>query len=266
MMNSVDLSPLYRSSIGFDGLSGLLDNALAATNEVSSYPAYNIEVVAKNCYAITIAAAGFADDELNIQVEHGELTVSGEKLKNANRQYLHHGIITQSFERKFTLAEYVEVTRAKLSHGLLVIELVKTLPESTGATCIAINHPYKPANEEAAKHSANAFADENANTNKSKPIQNKAVNNRSINNRHVNQETVQTSSERATERNINTRTSVHRNSQKGQLRGSKHIGSTTSVTNITEKSDAEQLQEKPLPREQLKPHYKAAAEVHWFNG
>ncbi|REL28964.1 hypothetical protein DXX93_14640 [Thalassotalea euphylliae] len=144
-MNSVDLSPLYRSSIGFDGLSGLLDNALASTSEVSSYPAYNIEVVAENCYAITIAAAGFADDELNIQVEQGELLVTGQKLKNANRQYLHHGIITQSFERKFTLAEYVEVTRAKLSHGLLVIELVKTLPESAGATCIAISHPYQSA-------------------------------------------------------------------------------------------------------------------------
>ncbi|REL32778.1 hypothetical protein DXX94_16965 [Thalassotalea euphylliae] len=264
-MNSVDLSPLYRSSIGFDGLSGLLDNALAATNEVSSYPAYNIEVVAENCYAITIAAAGFADDELNIQVEHGELTVSGEKLKNANRQYLHHGIITQSFERKFTLAEYVEVTRAKLSHGLLVIELVKTLPESNGATCIAINHPYKSANQEAMQHRANPPAD--ADANKSKPSHNRAVSNHSIDNLPVDQETVQTSSGKNTERSINTRTSVHRGSEKDQLRGSKQrINSTTSVTKITEKSDAEQHAEKPVPREKLKQHDKIAADVRWFNG
>ncbi|QOL27323.1 Hsp20 family protein [Thalassotalea sp. LPB0316] len=138
-MNSVDLTPLYRSSIGFDRLASLLDSALTSDTTPSGYPPYNIEVIEDNRYAITLAVAGFSQDELDIQVEKGVLTIRGNKSTKDDGKYLYHGIANRTFERKFNLADYVEVTNADLANGLLTIDLVKEIPESMKPKSIAIN-------------------------------------------------------------------------------------------------------------------------------
>lgn len=140
-MKTIDLTPLYRSSIGFDQLATMLDSAFSADTASLGYPPYNIEVVSDNHYAITLAVAGFTDKELDIQVERGVLTVRGEKSADEikNRNFLYHGIATRSFERKFNLAEYVEITGANIVNGLLKIDLVREVPESMKPRRIAIN-------------------------------------------------------------------------------------------------------------------------------
>lgn len=128
-MATIDLTPLYRSSVGFDRMARLLDSAMRA-DASPGYPPYNIEVVEENRYRITIAVAGFSQDELDLEVEGGVLTVkAGKKGDDANRQYLHKGIAFRGFERKFNLADHVEVRGADLNNGLLDIELVKVVPE-----------------------------------------------------------------------------------------------------------------------------------------
>lgn len=129
-MNSIDLSPLYRSSIGFDRLATLLDNAMSVDNASMGYPPYNIEVQDDNNYVITLAVAGFSQEELSIEVERGVLVIKGSKADNDTRKYLHQGIANRKFERKFSLADYIEVVDAKLDNGLLTIQLVKEVPES----------------------------------------------------------------------------------------------------------------------------------------
>lgn len=139
-MHSIDLSPLYRSTIGFDRLGALLDSALRTEN-TATYPPYNIEVTGENRYAITLAVAGFEQSELDIQVEGGLLSVRGKKLDDSQngRKFLHQGIAARSFERKFNLADHVEVTGAQLNNGLLTINLVKQIPEAMKPKTIAIN-------------------------------------------------------------------------------------------------------------------------------
>ena len=140
-MNTIDLSPLYRSSIGFDRLGALLDNALRADARDERYPAYNIEMLDDNQYEIALDVAGFRHEELTIEVEQGVLTVSAKRAQdNAKRRYLHKGITLDSFTRKFNLAEYVEVTGADLADGMLTIRLVKDLPESMKPKYIEIGH------------------------------------------------------------------------------------------------------------------------------
>ena len=139
MMNSIDLSPLYRNSIGFDRLAALLDSTLSMDSSAVGYPPYNIEVLDDNRYAIGLAVAGFTQDELSINVEKGVLSVSGKKQDDAQHQYTHHGIAHRTFERKFNLADYVEVTGATLENGLLSISLVKEVPEAMKPKTIAIN-------------------------------------------------------------------------------------------------------------------------------
>ena len=138
-MNSIDFTPLYRSSVGFDRLASLIDNALTAEPTTSSYPPYNIEVLDESRYGISLAVAGFSQDELDIQVEKDMLTVRGNKSANSEREYLYQGIANRTFERKFNLADYVEVTGADLSNGLLTINLKKEIPESVKPKTIAIN-------------------------------------------------------------------------------------------------------------------------------
>lgn len=140
-MNSIDLTPLYRNSIGFDRLASLLDSALRTDTVTSGYPPYNIEMLGENRYAITLAVAGFEQTELDIMVEKGVLTVRGKKAKEEERHYLHQGIANRAFERKFNLADYVEVTGADLNNGLLTIKLVKEIPEAMKPRTIAINQP-----------------------------------------------------------------------------------------------------------------------------
>ena len=138
-MNSVDLTPLYRSSIGFDSFASMLDSALTSEAPSSGYPPYNIEVKEENNYAITLAVAGFSQEELDIQVEKGILTVRGNKDVKDESKYLYHGIANRAFERKFNLADYVEVTSADLSDGLLTIALHKEIPEAMKPKSISIN-------------------------------------------------------------------------------------------------------------------------------
>ena len=139
-MTTIDLTPLYRSSIGFDRLGSLLDTALRGDQTSSGYPPYNIEVRSENEYAITLAVAGFGEDDLDIQVEQGVLTVRGKKTENTKEsQYLYQGIATRSFERKFNLADHVEVSGAELKQGLLTVNLVREIPEAMKPKRIAIN-------------------------------------------------------------------------------------------------------------------------------
>lgn len=138
-MNTIDLTPLYRSSIGFDRLAGMLDSALRGDTSTGGYPPYNIEATGENRYTITIAVAGFEESDLDIQVERGVLTVRGKKSDDdKDRNYLYQGIAARSFERKFNLAEHVEVTEAEMRNGLLNISLVKEIPEAMKPRSIEI--------------------------------------------------------------------------------------------------------------------------------
>jgi molecular chaperone IbpA len=140
-MTTIDLSPLYRSTVGFDRFGSLLDTLMSAEKSASTgYPPYNIEVVGEDRYSITIAVAGFEESDLDIQVENGTLTVSGKQEKaDVERKYLHQGIANRSFERKFTLADHVEVSGAELRNGLLRLSLVKEVPEAMKPRKISID-------------------------------------------------------------------------------------------------------------------------------
>jgi molecular chaperone IbpA len=150
-MNSIDFSPLYRNSIGFDHLASMINSAMRSETAVNGYPPYNIEIIEDDRYAITIAAAGFEKDELDIDVEKGVLTVRGKKTSEDSHKYLYQGIANSTFERKFNLAEHVEVTGAKLNNGLLSIDLVKEIPEAMKPRKITINQA-----SEAIEHQADS--------------------------------------------------------------------------------------------------------------
>lgn len=127
----IDLTPLYASTVGFDRFGSLLDAAMSADRQGAGYPPYDIERVEDNKYTISIAVAGFRESELDVQVENGVLTVRGKKeAPKQDAQYLHRGIATRSFERKFNLADHVEVHDAKLDNGLLELHLVREIPEA----------------------------------------------------------------------------------------------------------------------------------------
>lgn len=131
-MRTFDFSPLYRSTVGFDHLSNLLDAVNRSDASNNGYPPYNIELLEKDQYQITMAVAGFVEDELELQSEKQVLTVKGTKAidEGVQRNYLHQGIAARNFERRFQLADHVEVTGAKLANGLLYITLVREIPEA----------------------------------------------------------------------------------------------------------------------------------------
>jgi molecular chaperone IbpA len=136
-MRTIDFSPLYRSVVGFDRLAALLDAASA--DSATGYPPYNIERTDENAYRIEIAVAGFKRDELTIEAKENFLTVQGRKTANdENRRYLHRGLAERNFERRFQLADYVVVTDAQLTDGLLAIALKRELPEQLKARRIEI--------------------------------------------------------------------------------------------------------------------------------
>jgi len=140
-MNRIDLTPLYRSSVGYDRFGSLLDAAFQTEKTSAGYPPYNIEVVEENNYAITIAVAGFKEAELELQVENGVLSVRGKKdSPDDAKNYLHQGIASRSFERKFNLADHIEVVDAKLADGLLSVHLVKEIPEAMKPKKISISN------------------------------------------------------------------------------------------------------------------------------
>lgn len=140
-MRTLDFSPLYRSTVGFDHLSSLLDTVNRGESNQTSYPPYNIELIDKDQYQITMAVAGFQEAELDIQTEKGTLTVAGKKadIQADDRNYLHQGIAARNFERRFQLADHVEVTGARIAHGLLYIDLVREIPEAMKPKKIAIS-------------------------------------------------------------------------------------------------------------------------------
>ncbi len=126
----LDLTPLYRHSVGFDQMASLLRNSLRSEAPASNYPPYNIEVEKENHYQITLAVAGFSEGDLDIQVENGVLLVRGQKPETKHKEYLFQGIAGRSFERKFNLADHIEVKSADLTNGLLTISLVKEIPDA----------------------------------------------------------------------------------------------------------------------------------------
>lgn len=129
-MRTYDLTPLYRSAIGFDRLAHMIDSALR-TDAQPSYPPYNVELVEEDRYRITMAVAGFDRSELEIETERDTLKVTGRKQKEpSERTYLHRGIAARDFEHRFQLADHVRVVGAGLENGLLSIELVRELPEA----------------------------------------------------------------------------------------------------------------------------------------
>jgi molecular chaperone IbpA len=140
-MRQFDFTPFRRSTIGFDRLFDLLETS-ARQSAGENYPPFNLERVADDRYRITLAVAGFKSDEIEITAQQNLLLVAGRKAgENENNQgdYLHLGIATRSFERRFELADFVRVERADLSDGLLVIELVREIPEAMKPKRIAVN-------------------------------------------------------------------------------------------------------------------------------
>jgi molecular chaperone IbpA len=140
-MRHIDFAPFYRSTVGFDRLFDLLDSASGFDAGVTAYPPYNIERLGENEYRITMAVAGFAEDELKIDVKEQTLNVRGEKkAEDTERQYLHRGIATRAFDRRFQLADHVEVKGAELKDGLLHLDLVRNVPERLKPRSIAIGN------------------------------------------------------------------------------------------------------------------------------
>ena len=132
-MRHVDFSPFYRSTVGFDRVFTMLDT-LAQPDQGQTYPPYNIERTGDNAYRITMAVAGFGQDDLSVEAREHVLTVKGEKggdgNQNGSGEFLYRGIAKRAFERRFQLAEYVEVTGAKLENGLLHVDLAREIPEA----------------------------------------------------------------------------------------------------------------------------------------
>ncbi len=139
-MTTFDLSPLYRSTIGFDHLVSLLDSVSNIDRGQPSYPPYNIELMDRDSYRITMAVAGFRADEIAIETENNSLTISARKEeKESSRKFLHQGIAARNFQRQFKLENHVKVTGASLENGLLHVDLVREVPEAMKPRRIAID-------------------------------------------------------------------------------------------------------------------------------
>ena len=140
-MRNFDLTPLYRSTVGFDRMAGLMDQLMTGDTAQPSYPPYNIEKTGDDAYRISIAVAGFGEADLNLEVKEGQLTVTAKKVIDENAEkpvYLHRGIAERGFERRFQLADHVRVSGADLANGLLHIDLVREVPEALKPRTIAI--------------------------------------------------------------------------------------------------------------------------------
>ncbi|MEO1264904.1 MAG: Hsp20 family protein [Pseudomonadota bacterium] len=150
-MRTADFAPLYRSTVGFDHLFRLIDTLASDGETANSFPPYNIERTDENAYRITMAVAGFGEGDLEIEVKEGSLVVRGRKAGDTDkREFLHRGIAERSFERRFQLADHVEVDGADLRDGLLHIKLKRNLPERLKPRQIAINADGTPTQIEAA--------------------------------------------------------------------------------------------------------------------
>jgi len=143
-MRHVDFSPLYRSTVGFDRLFTMLDSLGQPETATQSYPPYNIERTGDDAYRISMAVAGFGDSEISIEAHRNVLTVKGEKTEDQGEgsEFLYRGIAARAFERRFQLADHVEVTGAHLVNGLLHIDLKRNIPEEMKPRKIAIDNAH----------------------------------------------------------------------------------------------------------------------------
>jgi molecular chaperone IbpA len=145
VMNSFDFSPLFRSTIGFDRLTRLMDAASQVESGAPGYPPYNIESTGESAYRLTMAVAGFGADDLEITAKEGALVVTGKAQKDEEgKQYLHRGIARRAFERRFQLADHIRVAGASLDNGLLHVDLVREVPEALKPRKIEIATGSKP--------------------------------------------------------------------------------------------------------------------------
>ena len=152
-MTTLDLSPLFRSTIGFDRLSRLMESALAGNGEAPTYPPYNIEKVDEDTYRIVMAVAGFSQDDVEVTVKENTLAVEGKlAAKDAGAKYLHRGIAGRAFERRFELADHIEVTGGSLENGLLTIDLKRVIPEALKPRTIKI--AAAPSKKKTIEHAA----------------------------------------------------------------------------------------------------------------
>ena len=142
-MRTYDFTPIFRNSVGFDRMQRLIN--ATNTHREASYPPYNIENDGENAYRITVAVAGFTEDELDVIVENESLTLSGKKADSSNSStFLHQGIANRSFKLRFSLADHIKVQKANLMNGELVIDLEREVPEALKPRHIKINtHPIK---------------------------------------------------------------------------------------------------------------------------
>jgi len=145
-MRTIDYSPFYRATVGFDRVFNLLDS-VAGQASTNGYPPYNIEKSGDNDYRIVMAVAGFAEAELNVTQKENELLVTGQTSADGQdeKQYLYRGIAGRNFERRFQLADHVKVVGAKLANGLLTIELQREIPEEKKARAIPVVASAQPA-------------------------------------------------------------------------------------------------------------------------
>ncbi len=151
-MRNFDLSPLYRSTVGFDRLAGMLDQLMAGDAPAPTYPPYNIEKTGENAYRITVAVAGFSEGDLNVEVKDQQLTITATKREvegESKPVYLHRGIAERGFERRFQLADHVRVSGAELVNGLLHVDLLREVPEALKPRTIAIKSTGERATIEA---------------------------------------------------------------------------------------------------------------------
>ena len=137
-MRTFDLSPLYRSTVGFDRVFSLLDQSIESAG--SGYPPYNIEKTGDDAYRISIAVAGFTEDELNIEVKEGTLKITGAKEEKDDKTYLHRGIAARNFALRYQLADHVHVDGAQMEHGLLHVKLKREVPEALKPRTIEISN------------------------------------------------------------------------------------------------------------------------------
>ena len=138
-MRTIDLTPLYRTIVGFDRMANLIETG-ARLDTSAGWPPYNIEQTAEDAYQIELAVAGFGPDDLSIELKEGLLTVTGKKVAaDDGRTFLHRGIAERGFERRYQLADHVRVTGANLEHGMLTLSLVREVPEALKPRKITIN-------------------------------------------------------------------------------------------------------------------------------
>jgi molecular chaperone IbpA len=161
VMDRFDFSPLFRSTIGFDRLTRLVDAATRVDNAALSYPPYNIEATGEDAYRLTMAVAGFSPDELDITVQENTLLVTGKAKKDPEEgSYLHRGIARRAFERRFSLADHIKVVGASLANGMLHVDLAREVPEAAKPRKVQIStgQPEQvtvaPQHEEAAQQKA----------------------------------------------------------------------------------------------------------------